>query len=294
MLWAELIIRAGDRLDFMVSSRAGSCPFLLPFTLLVGLLLGGCSSDSPTDSIAEWIEPITGMEMVLIESGAFQMGSPSDEVGHESWEALHEVRLSRSFYIGRYEVTQGQWWRVLGENPSRFRDCGDDCPVEQVDWFDAQRFIGRLNELTGESFRLPTEAEWEYACRAGTDTPFATGENLTTDQANYDGRYPYPGFAEGVYRERPMPVGSFEANAWGLHDFHGNVWEWCQDWMCDYPEGPVIDPLGECESELRVIRGGSWYFNADSARCGVRYTHAPGDLGPSLGLRLVREIRPSP
>ncbi len=251
------------------------------------LTLAGCSGEPELKP--EWTEPVTGMEMVLVPAGTFMMGSPEDEIGHEPGETLHEVGLSRPFYLGKYEVTQAQWLQVMGENPSHFQDC-DDCPAEQMSWWQAESFVRRLSELSGESFRLPTEAEWEYACRAGTTTPFATGDNLTTEQANYDGRYPYPGFEAGVYRARTTPAGSFAPNAWGLYDLHGNVWEWLADRYCDYSDGPVTDPLGECGSELRVIRGGSWYFNADSARCGVRYTHRPQDVGVSLGLRVVREI----
>jgi formylglycine-generating enzyme required for sulfatase activity len=229
------------------------------------------------------------MQFVLLPAGEFTMGSPESESGHEAVEVLHRVRLSRPIYLGRYEVTQGQWLQVMGSRPSHFADCGADCPVENVNAFEVEEFLARLRALGGRRFRLPTEAEWEYACRAGTTTPFSTGANLTTGQANYDGRYPYPGFPVGDFLDRPAPVGSYPPNPWGLFDLHGNVWEWCQDDFCPYPADGATDPLGTCSSGLRVIRGGSWTFNADSSRCAVRYTHRPQDRGPSLGFRVVRE-----
>ena len=252
--------------------------------LVVAILVVACAEPRPT-----WTESATGIEFVLLPAGELEMGSPESEVGHEAVESLHRVRLSRPIFFGRNEVTQGQWLQVMGTQPSRFLDCGRDCPVENVDAFEVERFLVRLRELTGEPFRLPTEAEWEYACRAGTTTPFSTGANLTSEQANYDGRYPYAGFPAGTFRDRPAPAGSYPPNPWGLFDLHGNVWEWCRDDFCPYPSGESTDPVGSCDSGLRVIRGGSWTFNGDSARCAVRYTHRPEDEGPSLGFRLVRD-----
>lgn len=250
---------------------------------LLVLLVAGCRK-APT----AWREPLTGMEFVLVERGEFVMGSPLGEAGREAQETEHRVALGRDVYLGRTEVTQEQWTRVMGSNPSHFRACGEDCPVESVNWLEAHEFIDRLNRLTGETFRLPTEAEWEYACRAGATTPFHTGAGLTTEQANYAGHFPYPGSPAGAFRERPVPVRSFAPNAWGLYDMHGNVWEWCEDDHCPYELERVSDPLGRCASGRKVIRGGSWYFDANSARCALRYTHAPGDRGFSLGLRLAR------
>jgi formylglycine-generating enzyme required for sulfatase activity len=223
------------------------------------------------------------------------MGSPEAQAGREATERRHRVRLSQPVDFGRYEITQGQWQRVMGENPSHFSACGPDCPVESVDAFAIAAFLVRLRELTGEAFRLPTEAEWEYACRAGSEAPFGTGATLASAQANYDGRYPYAGTKPGSFVGRTTPVGSYPPSAWGLFDLHGNVWEWCADDLCPYPEeatgAAAIDPLGRCASGLKVIRGGSWTFNGDSARCAVRYSHRPQDSGPSLGLRLVHESR---
>lgn len=264
-------------------------PLVLTVAVYAVLTIPTWGRPQPTRVSSAILEPATGMEFVLLPAGEFLMGSPEDVIGREPQEVLHRVRITQPFHMSRTEVTQAQWVKVMGTNPSHFPECAN-CPVENVSWFGVQEFIARLNDKTEKSFRLPTEAEWEYACRAGATSPFHTGENLTTDQANYDGRYPYPGQARGVYRERTTEVASFEPNSWGLYDMHGNVWEWCGDWHCSYPEGgEVDDPLGDCDSQLRVIRGGSWYFNADSARCALRYTHRPQDVGPSLGFRLVRE-----
>lgn len=259
----------------------------LVLALPISTMLSGCERQH--EKI--WVEPFTGMQFVLIPAGEFMMGSPDNEIDRKSDEVRHRVRITRDFYFGKYEVTQGEWEKIMGENSSHFKNCCSRCPVECVNWNEVRSFIAKLNEISaGEKFRLPTEAEWEYACRAGTSTPFNTGKNLTTDQANYDGNYPYPGEPKGLYREKTMPAGSFPPNAWGLYDMHGNVWEWCEDDYCAYPPGPAVNPLGRCEAEKKVIRGGSWYFNAANARSARRYTHAPRDSGFSLGFRLVREI----
>lgn len=252
--------------------------------LLCGMAISGCAGE---ESTAVFVESVTGMEFVRIPAGEFAMGSASDVVGRESQEVQHRVWLSQPFYLGRNEVTQAAWQTVMGSNPSQFEECGADCPVENISWHDAHEFIRRLGKISGEKFRLPTESEWEWACRAGTATPFSTGETLTADLANFDGRYPYAGTPPSEYRARSTRVGSFPPNPWGLNDMHGNMWEWCEDDHCPYPNGPVTDPVGKCESGLKVIRGGSWYFDANSARSALRYTHRPQDVGPSLGLRLV-------
>jgi formylglycine-generating enzyme required for sulfatase activity len=266
------------------------------FAALATLLAGGCSP--ATEPLPTWTEPAAGIEMVRLPAGRFIMGSPQGEPGREEQERQHEVTLTRPFWIGRFEITQGQWQALMGENSSRFG--GDPrLPVEQVNALEIDRFLGALEAASpGERFRLPTEAEWEYACRAGAAGGPSPADWTTTDEANYDGRYVLPGQPRGEYRGRTTAVGSFAANAWGLHDLLGNVWEWTADEHCPYPDGAdgadgaersVSDPLARCGAELRVIRGGSWYFGADSARCALRYTHRPVDRGPSLGLRVVRE-----
>jgi formylglycine-generating enzyme required for sulfatase activity len=236
---------------------------------------------------ATWTEPSTGMVFVEITAGRFVMGSPPDEQKREAQETPHDVTISRPFWMGKFEVTQRQWERVMGRNPSWFAASGPDFPVERVSYYDIRDFLNRISARSpGNRFRLPSEAEWEYACRAGTRTPFSVGTDLTRTEANIGDRVP----SEAQKREgQTMRVGSFPANAWGLHDMHGNVWEWTEDDHCPYPTTPVTDPVARCGSPLKVIRGGSWYFEQDSARCALRYTHRPVDVGFSVGLRIVRE-----
>jgi formylglycine-generating enzyme required for sulfatase activity len=233
---------------------------------------------------ARWIEPVTGMELVEIPAGTFTMGSPDDEPGRDARERQHTVTISRSFWMGAYEVTQAQWRRVMGTNPSRFTSPDGSLPVEQISWHDAHEFLERLTTRSpGHTFRLPTEAEWEFACRAGTTSAYNVGPTLTRAEANITASPGTPVAARG----QTMKVGSFRPNAWGLFDMHGNVWEWTEDDHCPYPQGSSTDPRGACGAPLKVIRGGSWYFAADSARCALRYTHRPQDRGFSLGFRAV-------
>lgn len=208
------------------------------------------------------------MHFVAIPAGTFTMGS-----SQRADERPHRVMLS-AFAISDTEVTQEQWRVVMGTAPSHFR--GANLPVESVTWNEVQEFLRRLNAMDRGTYRLPTEAEWEYACRAGTTTEYAFGDLLTTQQASFDARH-------------PLPVKSFVPNAWGLYAMHGNVWEWCADEYCPYPEGPVTNPVQRCGSKFKVIRGGSWYFGADSARSALRYTHEPHLRGFSIGFRVVRE-----
>ena len=239
--------------------------------------------------VDEW----TGMTLVELPPGRFTMGSGSSEAGRNDDEAMHDVEITRPFFIGQFEVTQQEWRTVTGAAPSHFSACGSRCPVENVSFDDVQRFIAKLNSHGRQSlrFRLPTEAEWEYACRARTTGPFSTGENLTTAQANYNGRFPYASFPAGEFRQKPTPAGTFPLNPWGLGDMHGNVWEWTADWYAPYGDSSManIDPHGPASGEKRVIRGGSWYFDANSARCGLRYTHAPQDKGFSVGFRVAAD-----
>jgi len=241
---------------------------------------------------AEEKKPITnsiGMTFVKIPSGSFRMGSPSGETGRYGNEKEHKVTINNSFYMQTTEVTQGQWRAIMGSNPSKFGDCGDNCPVEMVSWDDTQAFIRKLNEKEGTSrYRLPTEAEWEYAARAGTTTPFAFGSCLSSSQANYNGNNPLEGCSKGTYREKTVSVGSFSPNAWGLYDMHGNVYEWCQDWYDeDYPSGAVTDPSGPGSGSSRVIRGGGWYSLAQDCRSAHRSVLAGLRLF-NIGFRLVR------
>jgi len=215
------------------------------------------------------------LEMAAIPGGTFMMGSPENEIGRRDDESpQHEVTVP-SFFMGKYPVTQAQYRVITGNNPSRFKS--DNRPVERVSWNNAVAFCEKLSQRTGKTYRLPSEAEWEYACRAGTTTPFHFGETITTDLANYNGNYTYGQEPKGVYRRETTEVGSFGvANNFGLYDMHGNVWEWCQDnWHSNY-EGAPIDGsawLGiEKNTNTRLLRGGSWVNDPDYCRSAFRYT----------------------
>ena len=233
----------------------------------------------------------TGIVLTEIPSGRFTMGSPSSEVGRRPDETPHDVTLNRAFFLGQHEVTQQEWRTLMGNNPSRFSECGPRCPVENVTFADVQRFIAALNTQPDNVvvFRLPTEAEWEYACRAGTRTPFATGDTLTTAQANYNGKKPYGNAEPGMSRERPTRAAGFPPNPWALVDVHGNVWEWTADWYGAYPSEDVSDPLGASSGEARVIRGGSWQTEAANTRCAARSTHAPDRRDADVGFRVAAD-----
>ena len=275
-----------------ITASQGVVAFALYHNLKTGL-----SSYAGISAVeaAETPKPITnslGMTFVPIPSGTFMMGSPESEpLRDTSDETQHQVTLTKSFYLQTTEVTQGQWKAVMGNNPSGFSNCGDNCPVEQVSWRDCQSFIATLNQLEGTTkYRLPTEAEWEYACRAGTTTPFNTGNCLSTAQANYDGDNPYTGCPSGTDRKAPVPVKSFSPNAWGLYDMHGNVWEFCQDWYGDYPSSAVTDPAGPSGGDQLAVRGGGWRNNASSSRSAVRGHLLPYSSFNSSGFRVARDF----
>jgi len=224
-----------------------------------------------------------GMKFVLIPAGTFMMGSPSDELGRLKDELQHKVTITKSFYLQSTEVTQRQWREIMSNNPSHFKDCGDNCPVEQVSWDDAQEFIVKLNEREGtDKYRLPTEAEWEYACRAGSTTRFCFGDDETTL-----GEHAWYSNNSGL---RPHPVGQKKPNAWGLYDVHGNVRERCQDRYGDYPSSPVTDPTGPSSGTFRVFRGGCWGFGARNCRSAFRDRNNPGYRHLNLGFRVARDF----
>ena len=229
-----------------------------------------------------------GIEFVWIPPGTFMMGSPSDEEGRQEDETQHRVTISRGFWLGRYEVTQAQWKRVMGSNPSKF--VGDDMPVETVSWNDCNAFMQGINGSGDAPYRLPTEAEWEYACRGGTSTPFGigSGTSLSSNDANFDGKHPYGGAQKGVYLEKTTPVGSYSSNSWGLHDMHGNVWEWCADRYSPYAGASATDPAGPSTGKRRVLRGGSWFNSANYCRAANRDGLTPDVRISSLGFRVLR------
>jgi formylglycine-generating enzyme required for sulfatase activity len=177
----------------------------------------------------------------------------------------------------------------MGTNPSQFK--GANHPVENVSWDDAQAFITRMNEMKAAlRLCLPTEAQWEYACRSGTSTPFSFGEGITPEIVNYNGNYPYHNGSKGEYREQTTEVGSFPPNAWGLYEMHGNVWEWCQDWYSDYKEEAQVDPQGPGEGTRRVLRGGSWIRNGRRCRSASRHRVVPSLRFGYDGFRLARGL----
>ncbi len=238
------------------------------------------------------------LEMVEIPGGTFLMGSPESEAGsYDDERPQHTVTVS-PFYMGKYQVTQRQWRAVaslpkvsrdLESDPSHFK--GDDLPVERVSWEEAVEFCERLSKATEKKYRLPTEAEWEYACRAGTTTPFAFGETITAEIVNYDGNYPYASALKGEYRQQTVAVGSLGlANGFGLYDMHGNVWEWCGDWYSGnyYRESTRDDPTGSSTGSYRVMRGGSWRDDAQDCRSAGRFWYSPTLRTILLGFRLMR------
>ncbi|MDR2535984.1 MAG: formylglycine-generating enzyme family protein [Treponema sp.] len=246
-------------------------------------------------------------DFVHITGGTFIMGSPSSEWGRKDNETQHKVTLN-SFFLGKYEVTQEAYQALIGVNPSQFK--GANLPVESVSWFDAVTYCNARSAQEGRipayiieeekvhwnqnatGYRLPTEAEWEYACRGGTQTPFNIGNNITTERSNYNGRYPYNTMTKGAFRQTPLTVGSFVPNSWGLYDMHGNVWEWCWDWYEAYSPEPQTNPAGPDRGSDRVIRGGSWCSLGQNLRSANRGLNIPSYRVFDLGFRLSLPVIP--
>ncbi len=226
------------------------------------------------------------LEMVEIPGGTFMMGSPESEEGSDDSERpQHQVTIP-SFFIGKYQLTQAQYQAIIGSNPSEFK--GDKRPVENVSWNEAVKFCERLSEKTGKTYRLPSEAEWEYACRAGTTTPFYFGESITPDLVNYDGNHPYSSAPKGEYREQTTDVGSFPPNAFGLYDMHGNVWEWCLDnWVDNYNNAPTDGSAVTSSSNYKVLRGGSCFDLPENCRSARRVYDGAGFVSGSSSFRVV-------
>jgi formylglycine-generating enzyme required for sulfatase activity len=228
------------------------------------------------------------LEMVQIPGGTFTMGSPATEATRNNNESpQHQVTVP-TFFMGRYQVTQAQYQAIVGNNPSLFK--GDNRPVEQVSWNDAVEFCKQLNQKTKRNYRLPSEAEWEYACRALTLTPFYFGETITTDLVNYYGTLAYGSAPKGVYRQQTTEVGKFPPNAFGLYDMHGNVLEWCQDyWHDNYQSAPTDGSawLTGGDNTRRLLRGGSWLDVPGNCRSADRNRYAPAFRSGGIGFRLV-------
>jgi len=322
------IEQQGETLEFVAAEKPPSGSYLADCTSRNGLIqVEPLSADSVdrnafwrsgqppswaddwgTDDYGHWVtfsvenqqgNKVT-QRMRWIEPGAFQMGSPEDEP--ERWNAegpQHPVMIGQGFWLSDTACTQALWEAVMGENRSRFK--GADRPVEDVRWNDCQNFLDRLNErLPGLDLVLPSEAQWEYACRAGTTTPFSFGATITPQQVNYDGNFPYAGGKMGLYRQETVPVASLPPNPWGLHEMHGNVWEWCQDyWHANYRGAPADGSAWEDHDRdagaYRVLRGGSWDVGARDVRSAYRRHVHPGDRVGILGFRCarVRVARPA-
>ncbi|MBN3910853.1 MAG: SUMF1/EgtB/PvdO family nonheme iron enzyme [Nostoc sp. NMS1] len=237
------------------------------------------------------------LEMVAIPGGKFLMGSPESEPERSSYESPQHTVTVQPFLMGKFSVTQSQWKAVadlpkvnidLKPDPSYFK--GANRPVEQVSWDDAIEFCARLSKKTGKTYRLPSEAEWEYACRAGTTTPFYFGETITTDLANYNGDYTYGSAPKGEYRKQTTDVGKFPANSFGLFDMHGNIWEWCQDeWHKNYNGAPKDGSawLVDNDNQNRLWRGGSWPDSPGNCRSACRFDYARGSRHSNVGFRVV-------
>ena len=230
-----------------------------------------------------------GMKLVLIPKGTFMMGSPVSEELRQEDETQHEVTISKDYYLGVYEVTQAQYEKVMGKNPSHFQGAvvgneNADLPVDNVSWNDAVVFCEKLSDLpeekkAGRLYRLPTEAEWEYACRAGSKTAFSFDDE--------EGLLPEYGWFNRNSSDRTHTVGLLDPNAWGLYDMHGNVWEWCSDRHGEYPKSPVSDPTGSRKGSERVLRGGGWLFEAEICRSAFRNGRVPSLCDGVLGLRVA-------
>jgi len=243
-----------------------------------------CDAQSPQAQSPKEIINNNGMKLVLIPKGTFMMGSPESEEGHEEDEVRHEVTISQDYYLGVYEVTQAQYEKVMGRNPSYYQGAKVDnqnaeLPVDSVSWDEAVEFCKKLSELpeekkAGRVYRLPTEAEWEYACRATSEMVYSFDDER--------GLLPEYGWFDRNGSDRTHTVGLLEPNRWGLYDMHGNVWEWCSDWYGEYPAGAVIDPSGQKESG-----GGSWNNTAESCRSANRFRDGPLDRYRLLGFRVA-------
>jgi formylglycine-generating enzyme required for sulfatase activity len=248
------------------------------------------------------------MKLALIPAGKFLMGSPANEAERNENEVQHEVTISRPFYLGVYEVTQAEFRKLMAGKVKRGaifdekRGGGPDYPIENILWNEAVAFCTALSNFpeeqkAGRRYRLPTEAEWEYACRAGTTTPFNLGNSLSAKQANFNGNYPYGGGEKGPYLRQTSKVGSYPPNAWGLHDMHGNVAEWCSDYYDNdyYRNSPATDPRGpekgvvptDYDDFYRVIRGGCWLDEARACRSAYRFRAMPHDPYRLIGFRVA-------
>ncbi len=253
---------------------------MLSLTLLLfHVILTTTAQDTkPAKEVAVELGKGIMLELVLVPAGQFIMGSPLTEPDREDDENQNKVVITKPFYLGKFEVTQEQWMVVMGKNPSNTK--GEKLPVTNVSWDDCQEFINKLNSMNKGRFRLPSEAEWEYACRAGSTTTFSFGDKITPKDANFS----------RSKLNKTTPVGSYKPNAFGLYDMHGNVVEWCNDWYAKYPKEEVKDPQGPINGSSKILRGGSFSFLFTTVvRAADRFHFTPTYESYSAGLRLVRE-----
>lgn len=289
-----------------LATRGRLCPPSYISAILGIVIAVHCSQTQAADADSQPAANSIGMKFVTVPAGEFLMGAPESEEGSRLDEyPQHRVEITRPFLLGQFEVTQQQYTAVMEQNPSYFSTTGggrakvegletSDFPVEQISWDEAAEFCRKLSELpaekkAGRSYRLPTEAEWQYACRAGQQTPFSVGNQLGSDQANINGNFPYGDAERGPYLGRTAAVGSYEPNQFGLFDMHGNVAEMCQDWYARYyyRESPTTDPQGPVNGSDRVVMGGSWASDALRCRCAYRRSNATSGSGPYFGFRVV-------
>ena len=251
------------------------------------------ASEEKVAALRPTLNNMAGMEFVQIPSGSFLMGSSDAEQGRDRDETLHKVTLTESFYLQTTEVTQQQWSETMGNNPSFFNNCGPDCPVESVSWLDSQQFISRLNKADADyNYRLPTESEWEYAARAGSTTALPTGKFAGSDLFSDQTLDPL-GWYVGNSQQGTHQVGQKTANAWGLHDMHGNVKEWSNDWHHIYPFTAVTNPQGPKTGWSKIRRGGSWNLYTRHLRSASRDWANLNNRDPFTGLRLVMRKKPA-
>jgi len=274
----EVVIREKKKLDINLDNQ-----YRIEDAIYILQLLSGSKNDET------WTNDL-GMTFVLIKPGNFVMGSPEGETGRSSDEIQHTVTLTQAFYLQTTEVTQGQWKAVMGNNPSHFSNCGEDCPVENISWDEAQIFIEKLNlQEDSNRYRLPSEAQWEYAARAGSTTALANGD-VTETECDIDTNMHEMGWYCGNADNKTHQVAQKQANAWGLYDMHGNVWEFCNDWYDSYPMNSVTDPKGASLGSLRVRRGGCWINYPWRCRSANRGTKNTTDRSNVIGIRLLRTV----
>ena len=256
---------------------------------------------------------------VRIEGGVFLMGSPENELGRRDRESPQRQVTVSSFYMSIYPVTQQEWYKVMGTTVRQQRDKisrtramngeGDNNPMYFINWLEAIEFCNKRSQTDGlmpvytvteteiiwdhnaNGYRLPTEAEWEYACRAGTITAFSTGNNITTMQANFNGSHPNFSNDRMIFKGVTITAGSYPSNPWGLYDMHGNVWEWCWDWSRNYPHTAQTDPVGEASGVYKIVRGGSFGSGMQETRSAYRYYYEPIEGSGVIGFRLARDNR---